>query len=136
MAPHRHFARPYSTLSICLSFRICYTSVRHFPDFSLIVVDRPCFTGVISVTSWNAVLFFFCLFFFVQARVSLLELSIYPVLFRFLQGLLNHVVSFSVFFCSVFKTPLLQIHLLITDAENISDYQELFLRPNKLLTRQ
>ena len=51
----------------------------------------------------------------------------YPGLFRFLQGLLNHFVSFSVFFNSFFFTlPLLQIPPLITEVEYISGYPRPF----------
>ena len=48
---------------------------------------------------------------FVQTSINLIALGIYPVLFRFLQGILNSFVSLSIFFRSrFFITPLLIPH--------------------------
>ena len=47
--------------------RISFSSVRHFPDFSWIVEDLPCFSEVRSFTSWYALLL---LFLFRQVSIS------------------------------------------------------------------
>ena len=49
-------------------FGICCSSVRHFPERSLVVVAFPCFTVVRSFTSWYA---FFLLFFLGISSISL-----------------------------------------------------------------
>ena len=47
--------------------RISFSSVRHFPDLSWIVVGLPCFSAVRSFTSWYALLL---LFLFRQVSIS------------------------------------------------------------------
>ena len=61
-----------------------------FLDFSWIVLDLPYFSEVRSFTSWYS----FLAVVSVQASINILALGIYPVLFRFLHGLLNLPVTF------------------------------------------
>ena len=114
-----HNSHSCTVLSNILSsvhlLRISFSSVRHFPDFSWIVEDLPCFFEVRSFTSWYALLL---LFLFRQVSISS-ALSTYPVLLCFLHCLLNPPVCFPVFFCSCFIPLLLQISPLIAEVENI-----------------
>ena len=61
LGPHQsHSCKGLISYSVHL-LRILFSSVRHFPDLSCMVVDLPCFSVVRSLTGWYAFLLLFFL---------------------------------------------------------------------------